>query len=129
MVAGVNLSDHCESFTFTESTQELRHDAHGDNFQYNTPGLKQHSLSARFYNDFASGSVYATLKALYATNPPALHNVVVKQDSGANSATNPAYSGSYFIQSMSPVLGGRHGDNTMIDVTWSPAGAVTELTA
>ena len=126
-VNGVNLSADCESFTLNIGTQTQPFNAHSDTTAYNTPGLFTWSLSARFYHDFASAKVHATIKTMHAGR--GLHNVVVREDSGAASSTNPSYSGLAFVEAYNTPVGGAHGANGMTDVTWSPAGALTELTS
>ena len=126
-VNGVNLSDHCESITDSLGTAKLPSQCMGDTYEYNDPGLLSWSVGARFIADFASANVYATLKTMMLAR--AKHNVVWAHASGAKTATNPSFSGLAFIESMSPILGGERGGQSLINVTWAAAGALTELTA
>lgn len=126
MVAGVDLSNHCESFTPGYGNASLPAQAMGDSQEYANPGMRTRSLTARFYNDFASGSVFATLNPLKNGSK---HDVQYRHDSGAATALNPTYSGSWFITSTNGLIGGTIGGNSMVDVTWAPANAETEKTS
>jgi len=126
-VNGVNLSADCESFTLNMGAQSQPFHAHSDTTVINTPGLFTWSLSARFYHDFASAKVHATVKDMYAGR--GLHNILVREDSAAASETNPSYSGLAFVESYNTPVGGAHGATGMTEVTWSAAGVLTEVTS
>lgn len=121
-IAGVSLGDHCETFDPNETRRVLDFDAHGDTAGLKTGGLKDITLSARFYGDFAAASVNQTLRPLFDNATPA--PVIIKPASGATALTNPQWSGNFFISKFSPMKG-RHGDVLMTEVEFAP---LTDLT-
>ena len=124
-VAGVNLSDHCTSLHGDTTVPGFPADAFGDAQQYQNPGVPAKTLTAKFLNDFASGSVFATLNPLVGGAP---HVVQWRNDSGSASAQNPTHSGLYFISSTSGFEGGDRNASAEVSVTWTPAGVETQKT-
>ncbi len=132
-IAGVDLSDHCAEFTLNTSTAELENSAMGDYTDFSTPGLLKWSVEAKFYQDFASGSVHSVLEALRAQLatlgvPPVAPIVLRPSKTNAVSATNPQWSGDIFI-SKYPPLGGKHGENLMVAVTMAAASNLAVASA
>jgi hypothetical protein len=66
------------------------------------PGLKNWNIEATFLQDFAAGSVDATLFPLIGANP---FPISLKHSSAATSATNPLYSGNAVLESYPPISG------------------------
>ena len=125
-VNGVDLSDHASEIRFALSAAEVPSHAMGDDYEFNKPGLFRVTCTARFFQDFAAGSVDATIHPLWANRSE--FGLLLRADNGAVSATNPSYSGLAFVSNWGPI-GGAHGDNLMAEVTFSPAGNWTRLTA
>jgi hypothetical protein len=120
-VNSVDLSDHCSSMTIEGATEEV------DLTSFTTAGyreigtgFKTANITATFFQDFASGSVDATLQPLWdAGGTFAVH---VKQHQTATSATNPRYSlGTARIMTYNP-FGGGVGDPNSFDATFVNAG-------
>lgn len=89
-VNGVNLSDHCSSVTLDDSAEEVDFTTFSSSaYREFGQGMKDASISADFFNDFATGSVDATLYPLYDSG--GTFTVIVKPDGGATSSTNPSY--------------------------------------
>ena len=86
-VNSVDLSDHVTSITINRTFDELEVTAMGDSGHKFVKGLEASSITIDFLNDTATGEVLQTLQAAWGTSVP----VVVKQSSGAVSATNPSY--------------------------------------
>lgn len=120
-VNGVDLSDHCESFTLTQGQESLDNHAMGDQAAYQRAGLMTWNVEANFFQDFSAGNVNATLYPLLSGTET--FAVRVKPTSSATSATNPLWSGQAFISSYNP-LGGSHGDNLMSPCTFTMAGDI-----
>lgn len=126
IVGGVDLSNHCESVTVQEGAETGAFHAMSDETAYLTPTLFTWSVSATFFQDFAAANVDATIRALMAART--VFPLLVRPDSAAISATNPAWSGSAFISSYSPIQGA-HGAVAMAAVTFSPAGNLSRIIA
>ncbi len=120
---GVDLSDHVESVSYTVGLNKQAAAAMGDVQDYSMPGTaKEPVLSIRMYQDFAASKVYATLMALYTNRSTFL--TVVKVDSGADAATNPAMNVTGFIETF-PVFNGARGDRHMTDIVIAPSAVAT----
>ena len=81
----VDLSAYVTSVTVNQSFDELEVTAMGDTAHKFAKGLEASTITLDFLNDNASATVIPTLRAAYGTTVP----VVIKQTSGAVSATNP----------------------------------------
>lgn len=123
VINSVNLSDHVKSVTATFDAAVLDSTAMTDTWTESTPGLKSGSISVTFNDDFASGSVDATLWPLFGTNT----TFELRPTSAAVSATNPKWTGSVTISQI-PV-GGGVGELAAKSVSWPTTGAVTRATA
>lgn len=119
-VNGTNLSDHCSSVTIEDSRDEVEVSAFGSAaYREFIPGLKDVTITAEFYNDFASSSVDAVLSNEYTAGTA--FPVVVKADSATTSATNPSFTLSSRLYSYTP-LAGAVGDANTTTATFRPAG-------
>lgn len=127
IINGVDLSDHCETVNFTVSQAALDNHAMGDESALIRPGLYDWSIDLNMFQDFAAGSVDATLWPLFSGR--VLFAWTLKPvASSAVSATNPIYSGQGYITNFPP-LDGAHGDNLMTTVTISPGTDFAKVTA
>lgn len=120
-VNGVDLSNHCTEFDAVQGRENLPAHAMGDDDNYGMPGLKTGDISATFLQDFAGGSVHATLRPLYENGT--IVPVVWRATNAAASATNPEYSGQFFCQNYR-AIGGAHGQQSLAEVTFARAGDV-----
>ena len=125
-VGNTDLSNHCTALHPETTVPGVPVDAFGDAHAYQSAGIPVKSLTAKFLNDFASGSVFATLNPLKAG---ATHVVHYRNDSGAVSTLNPTHSGLFFISASTGLEGGDRGANSEVSVTWVPAGIETEVTS
>lgn len=126
VVNSVDLSDHVSSVTLNY-TGELQDDtAMGDATRSRLAGLKDWSIEVTFQQDFASGSVDATLFTLIGA---AAFTVTVMGDkSDGVGVTNPKFSGSCVLESYPP-LGNTVGELAATTVTFQAAGDLSRLTA
>jgi hypothetical protein len=126
---GVDLSDHVTSATLnykydsieTTSMGQLAHDYIG--------GLQSGDLSITFNNDTATGSVLQKLNAAIGTKV----TITVQQDkTAAISATNPKYSGYFFIDTVTPIagdVGALAQQQVTFQLAAAPSTATTPYTA
>lgn len=123
----INGSDFAASLNSVELSQEaddLETTAFGSTWRTRIGGLKQASLTLNFMQDFAAGSVDATLNPLLGT----LSTVVIRPTSGSVSATNPSYTMTCLVTSYSP-FASSVGDIATLSVTWPVSGSVVRGTA
>ena len=123
-VNSVDLSDHVTSVTLNRSFDELEVTAMGDGGHKFVKGLEASSVTIDFLNDTATGEVLQTLQAAWGTSVP----VVVKQSSGAVSATNPSYTMTCLINNTTDI-NGSVADLSTQSVTWNVNGTVAVATA
>lgn len=123
-VNSVDLSDHVTSVTINRTFDELEVTAMGDSGHKFVKGLEASSITIDFLNDLATGEVIPTLQAAWGTNV----TVVVKQNSGAVSATNPSYTMTCLINNTQDV-NGAVADISMQSVTWNVSGTIAVATS
>jgi hypothetical protein len=119
----VDLSDRVKSATLTLDANELDPTAMGDDWKVALGGVKSGSLAIEFLDDYAAGETDATIWAAFGTVVP----FKVRPDAGAVSATNPTYSGSVLVTSISS--GGSHGELAMKSLTFPTSGEITRATS
>lgn len=88
-------------------------------------GLKSGSVSIDFHQDYASGSVEASIFPLLGTIATA---VIIAGNGTAASGTTPAYTATVLVNNWNPVSGSV-GDLSTVSVTWPTSGAVSKATA
>lgn len=114
-INGVNLSDHCTSITISDDTEEQDVTGFSQQYREMSDSLKTASVETTFIQDYASGSVDATIYGIYSGT--AAGTVKVNPDtSGTVVYTLIARPNSY-----SPVTGGP-GDASTITTTWTARG-------
>ena len=119
-VAGVNLSDHCSSVTLEDAAEEVDFTAFSSSaYREFGQGMKDATISAEFFQDFAASSVDATLYPLYDSG--GTFNVIVKPDGATTSPTNPSYTMLARLYSYSG-LAGAVGDANTVSATFRNAG-------
>jgi hypothetical protein len=123
-VAGTNFSDSLNSVELAQEADDIETTAFGSSWRTRIGGLKQATLTLNFMQDFAAGSVDATLNPLLGT----LATVVIKPTSGTVTATNPTYTAVCLVNSYSP-FASSVGDIATLSVTWPVSGSVTRATA
>jgi hypothetical protein len=88
-------------------------------------GLKTWAFDVEFKQDFAAGSVDATLWSLVGG---AAVTVEIRPTSAARSATNPGFNGSALVKNYKP-LDGSIGDAAKASVTLKGTGALARSTS
>jgi hypothetical protein len=119
----VNLSDHIKSVALTIDVAQLDSTAMGDTYTEMIGGLKSGSLAITFNDDFASGSVDATIAAALGT----VVTFELRPTSAAVGATNPKWTGSVLVAGNS--IGGGVGELGAKSVTFPTSGTVTRATS
>ena len=123
-VNSVDLSDHVTAVTINRSFDELEVTAMGDSGHKFVKGLEASSVTIDFLNDTATGKVLQTLQAAWGTSV----TVVIKQNSGAVSATNPSYTMSCLINNTTDINGSVADLGTQ-SVTWNVNGTIAVATS
>ena len=123
-VNSVDLSDHVTAVTINRTFDELEVTAMGDSGHKFVKGLEASSVTIDFLNDTATGEVLQTLQAAWGTNV----TVVIKQTSGAVSATNPSYTMTCLVNNTTDI-NGSVADLSTQSVTWNVSGTIAVATA
>lgn len=127
MVNSVDLSDHVDTFTLEADQGRIDITPLGVVQQYSYPGLQIIADPViTFYQDYATGKVYATLIGLWQNQT--VFNIVAKADAGARTLTNPEWTVPVFLANM-PIMMGKRGSMHMAPVTLAPGGLATILTS
>ena len=122
----VDLSDHINSVEIAQSFDSVETTAFGDSGRTRTGGLEDSSITLSFHQDFASGSVDATVAPLVGGT--AAFEIRALGTATGVSATNPKWTGTVLVTEWNPLSGGV-GELSTADVTWPVSGQVTRGTA
>ena len=124
---GINLTDSLYAVTLDVSSNEVDTTTFGTSstvYKTVVGGIVSGSAKLHFYQDYAAGSVDATIWPLVNT----VGTLVIKPAGTAVSATNPSYTALCLINAYSPISGSI-GDLSSFSVTWPTSGSVTRATA
>ncbi len=121
-VAGTDLSARVKSMTLATGVEVQDPSAMGVNTRLALAGLGTWSLTVTFNQDYAAGNVDAVLSALVGPNLTAA--LIFRPDAGAQSPTNPEYTGTAVVSSYQPI-GGSVGDLATAPVTFVAASDLT----
>lgn len=125
-VNAVDLSDHVNSVEVNMTAADIDVTAMGQGGVDRMQGIRDDAFSVTFWNDFAAGSVDATLSPLMIG--ASIFLVEVANDGSTISATNPKYSGSCILTEYHPVSGAV-GDANQNSVTFPVKGTITRGTS
>lgn len=117
----VDLSDHVKKATITAEAEALDSTTMGDSWKEHTGGLKSGQLEIEFLDDFAAGSVDATIWAAFNTGTAVA--CAVKPVNTTIAATNPEYQ--FNILPSQWNLGGSLGEMVGKSLSFPITGAVT----
>jgi hypothetical protein len=124
-VNSVDVSDHVASVTLNSSIDVVETTAFSTTAaRTRIGGLADNSITLEFHQDYASGSIEATVYPLLGTTT----SVVVKPNGSTTSASNPAYTSTVLVSEWTP-LNGAVGELATASVTWPVSGAITKTTA
>jgi hypothetical protein len=123
-INGTDFSTNLNSVELAQEADDLETTAFGQSWRSRIGGLKNASLTLNFMQDFAAGSVDATLNPLLGS----IATVVIQSASGTVSATQPKYTAECLVTSYSP-FASSVGDIATLSVTWSVTGTVVRGTA
>lgn len=123
-VDSVDLSSLVSSVTINRSFDELEITAMGDSGHRFTKGLEASSVTIDFFNDSDTSKTLQKLNTIWGTSV----TVVIKQTSGAVSASNPSYTMSCLINNTTPV-NGAVGDISTQSLTWNVNGTIAVASA
>ena len=124
-INSVDVSDHLASVTLNSSIDVIETTSFGTSgARSRIGGLADNSITLEFHQDYASGSIEATIYPLLGTTT----TVVVKPNGGTTSATNPSYTCTALVSEWTP-LNGAVGELATASVSWPVSGAVTKATA
>lgn len=124
---GTDLSSSLHAVTLDVSSNEIDTTTFGTSstvYKTVVGGVVSGSAKLDFYQDYAAGSVDATIWPLINT----VGTLVIKPAGTAVSATNPSYTATVLINGYTPVMGSI-GDLSSFSVTWPTSGSVTRATA
>jgi hypothetical protein len=122
-INSVVLSDHAKKVTINYSANALDKTAFGNLTKINLAGLLEWNMEVDLEQDYAGGSVDATLFGLVGA---AAFQVEAKPTSAANSATNPAYQGNAILEGYHPI-DGSVGDLQVFTARFLSAGTLSRL--
>ena len=89
-------------------------------------GLREGTLGVNFLNDFAAGSVDATLWPIFSTGT-GVTTFTTRKSSGATAVTNPEFGGSIVVTQHK--TGATVGELGVMDVQYPTTGTITRVTA
>ncbi len=124
---GTDLSSSLHAVTLDVTANEIDTTTFGTSstvYKTVVGGVVSGSAKLDFYQDYAAGSVDATIWPLVNT----IGTLVIKPAGTAVSATNPSYTATVLINGYTPVMGSI-GDLSSFSVTWPTSGSVTRATA
>lgn len=127
-VNSVLLSTHANQVTIETEADEVDVTGMGGSFREFIKGMRDVTVTVEFFQDFAGGSVDATLWPLSGSDTP--FPVNIRPTSAAISATNPEYQMTALLFSYAPLDGGV-GDASSTTVTFRNAaqtGLVRDVT-
>lgn len=124
---GTDLTSSLHAVTLDVSANEVDTTTFGTSstvYKTVVGGILSGSAKLDFYQDYAAGSVDATIWPLVNT----VGTLVIKPAGTTVSATNPSYTATVLINAYSPIAGSI-GDLSSFSVTWPTSGSVTRATA
>ncbi len=119
VINSVNLADHCSAVSMDDTADEIDFTGFSSaGYKEYGQGLKDGTVTVTIFQDFAAGSVHATLQPLSGASFP----VVLKPTSAAVSATNPSLTMTAKLYSYAG-LDGSVGEASIIEATFRNASS------
>lgn len=124
-INAVDLSSKLKQINTPQGVERQDDTAMGDDTRSGPGGaLKTWSVSATFNQDYAAGSVDATLSGIVGT----VVAIEYRPKTDAVAATNPKWTGNGLIEAYEPIVGSA-GDQAIATVTIGSAGTLTRATS
>lgn len=125
LVNSVDLSDHATNVQLAANATQLSSESFGDSWEEVTTGLKAGTLNFTLLDDFAVGSVDATLWAAFVAGT----NVAceVRPTTSARSTSNPGYT--FNVHPSEYQFGGQLNTMAQKQLNWKISGAITRNTS
>jgi hypothetical protein len=114
-IDATDLSDHANEVTMEDTAQEVELTGFTAKYREFGQGLKDATITIRFLQDFATGSVDKILQPLYANG--GTFSVKVKSSTATTSDTNPEYAMVSRLYSYG-AIGGAIGDALTVGATF-----------
>jgi len=124
VIAGTDLSTSISSVTLDTKYDIIETTSFGSTAKTRVAGLADNSISIEFFQDYAAGSVEATIFPLLGTAA----SIVIKPVATTVSTTNPSYTVSALVSEWQPLKGGV-GQLATASTTWSISGAIAKATS
>lgn len=125
VINSVSLTDHTTACTVVANADQLDSHTFGDTWKEYTGGLKAGTVNITFLDDFASGSVDATIWAAFNTGTPVA--LTTKMVNTTTSATNPELQ--FNILPNQYQFGGSIGQMAGKTLSFPITGAITHATS
>jgi 2-keto-3-deoxy-6-phosphogluconate aldolase len=124
-INGTNVSPSVAAATLELTATDVDVTSFGSNgWTEIISGLKSGTVSLDFHSGYAAGEINTVLNPLIGT----LATVVINPNGTATSSTNPAWTATVHVNSVSPVAGAV-GDLATFSVSYPTSGSVTFATA
>lgn len=124
-INGTNVSPSVAAATLELTSADVDVTSFGSNgWTEIISGLKSGTVSLDFHSGYAAGEINTVLNPLIGT----LATVVINPNGTATSSTNPAWTATVHVNSVSPVAGAV-GDLATFSVSYPTSGSVTFATA
>lgn len=124
LINAVDLSSRNNQVTINYKAAALDVTAMGNLTQIFLGGLLEWDMSLDFYDDEASSETMQTLFPIVGTQVV----IDIKPVSGARSVTNPSYTGTGLIESITPISA-KQGAVAMVKVAIKSAGTLSRATS
>jgi hypothetical protein len=122
---GSNISDSVAQATLELTAADVDVTDFGSNgFTEVVGGLKSGTVSLDFHQDYAAGAIASLLNPLLGS----IATVTLKPNGSVTSATNPVWTATVLVNSISPITGAV-GDLATFSVSYPTSGSVTSATA
>lgn len=119
-INGTAFSDHASNLTLEDSADEIDFTAFSPNgYKEYGQGLKDATITATFFADFAAASVHAALQPLYSAG--GTFSVEIRPTSAAVSSTNPKATMTARLYAYSGIAGAV-GEAATFDAAFRNAG-------
>jgi hypothetical protein len=122
---GANISDACASATLELTSTDVDVTDFGSGgWTEVIGGLKSGTVSLDFHSDYGVGAISTLLNPLLGS----IATVTLRPNGTVTSATNPLWTATVLVNSVSPISGAV-GDLATFSVSYPTSGSVTSATA